>query len=214
VVRFYTLPSHSPQPGDFDVMPEKMRNHFCWLIVCLKKTFNLGHPGTITMKQAIAICAAIGLISVYPLFADFGVVNRGTWPDDWPKELEKLRERSRTLEGPKQPSLNYAISFKTRDEFEAAWPYLLKVKTKGAPIVLRRGPSFWFENEKNAGVCVHTPPKGQVPIADGKDAKGNWEATKYIELIVDGEIVDLNRILLPPDTPIIDERFKEGITKR
>jgi hypothetical protein len=35
----------------------------------------------------------------------------------------------------------------------------------------------------------------------------------YIELIVDGEIVDLNRIPLPPDTPIIDERFKDGKTK-
>jgi hypothetical protein len=32
-------------------------------------------------------------------------------------------------------------------------------------------------------------------------------------LIVDGEIVDLNRISLPPDTPIIDERFKDGIPK-
>jgi hypothetical protein len=44
---------------------------------------------------------------------------------------------------------------------------------------------------------------------DGKDAKGNWEQTIYIELIVDGEIIELNRIQLPPDTPIIDERFKE-----
>jgi hypothetical protein len=162
----------------------------------------------------LAFCAAIGLISVCPLFADFGVENRGSWPNDWPKELETLRKKSRTLEGPRQPLLHYAIPFKTRDEFEAAWPSLLKVKTNGAPIVLRRGPSFWLEDDKNAGVCVHTPPNGQVPIADGKDAKGNWEKTIYIELIVDGEIVDLNRILLPPDTPIIDERFKEGITKR
>ena len=30
-----------------------------------------------------------------------------------------------------------------------------------------------------------------------------------IELIVDGDIVDLNRIPLPADTPIIDKRFKE-----
>jgi hypothetical protein len=28
-------------------------------------------------------------------------------------------------------------------------------------------------------------------------------------LVVDGDIVDLNRILLPPDTPIIDKRFKD-----
>ena len=32
---------------------------------------------------------------------------------------------------------------------------------------------------------------------------------EYIELIVDGDIVDLNRILLPADTPIIDKRFEE-----
>jgi hypothetical protein len=165
------------------------------------------------MKQAITILAAIALFSTCPLYADYTVENRGSWPDDWPKELETLREQSRTLEGPTRPSLHYAIPFTKRHEFEAAWPKLLKVKTKGAPIVLRGGPSFWLGNEKNAGVCVHTPLEGQVPIADGKDAKGNWEKTIYIELIVDGEIVDLNRILLPPDTPIIDERFKEGIMK-
>ena len=30
-----------------------------------------------------------------------------------------------------------------------------------------------------------------------------------IELVVDGNIVDLNRIPLPADTPIIDKRFKD-----
>ena len=33
--------------------------------------------------------------------------------------------------------------------------------------------------------------------------------TNYIDLIVDGDVVDLNRIPLPADTPIIDERFKD-----
>jgi hypothetical protein len=166
------------------------------------------------MKPAIAIQAAIVLFSACPLYADYTVENRGSWPDDWPKELAALREASRTLEGPLLPSLHYVIPFTKRNEFEAAWPHLLKVKTKGAPIVLRRGPIFWLGEEKNAGVCVHSPPDGQAPIADGKNANGNWENTIYIELIVDCEIVDLNRILLPPDTPIIDERFKEGIPKK
>ena len=166
------------------------------------------------MKQAIAIQAAIVLYLACPLYADYTVENRGSWPDDWPKELAALRKQSRTLEGPTRPSLHYAIPFTKRDEFEAAWPHLLKVKTKGAPIVLRRGPSFWLGKEKNAGVCAHTPPEGQAPIADAKDANGNWEKTIYIELIVDGEIVDLNRILLPPDTPIIDERFKDDMVER
>ena len=35
----------------------------------------------------------------------------------------------------------------------------------------------------------------------------------FIELVVDGNIVDLNRIPLPADTPIIDERFKDGQKK-
>jgi hypothetical protein len=34
--------------------------------------------------------------------------------------------------------------------------------------------------------------------------------TTFIELVVDGNIVDLNRIALPADTLIIDERFKDG----
>ena len=34
-----------------------------------------------------------------------------------------------------------------------------------------------------------------------------WMYTNFIELVVDGNVVDLNRIPLPPDTPIIDLRF-------
>ena len=64
------------------------------------------------MKQAIAIFATVVVFSACPLYADYLWVNRGTWPDDWPKELETLREESRTFEGPTQPLLHYAISFK------------------------------------------------------------------------------------------------------
>jgi hypothetical protein len=122
--------------------------------------------------------------------------------------LEPLRKQSRTLEGPLLPLLHYAIPFADRETFEAAWPHLLKVKSRGAPLVLRRGPSFWLQGEK-AGVCVHTPPDGEAPIEDPAKVGGRVERTIYLELIVDGEIVDLNRIPLPPDTRIIDERFKE-----
>jgi len=154
------------------------------------------------------------LVSASAVYADFGVEENGSWPDTWPKEIEGLRNQSRTLEGPRTPFLNYAIPFNKRKAFEAAWPHLLKVKSQGAPIVLRQGPSFWFGNKSSAGVCVHTPPKGEAPIEDGSQIGGHWERTIYIELIVDGEIVDLNRIPLPPNTPIIDERFKDGITKQ
>ncbi|HVX13880.1 MAG TPA: hypothetical protein VHC22_22040 [Pirellulales bacterium] len=126
----------------------------------------------------------------------------------WPKELEGLRERSRAFEGPMALLLHYSIPFTKREEFEAVWPHLLKVKTKGAPIVLTRGSNFWLGEGAQAGVCIHTPPNGETPLADAKEAGGNWRHTTYIELIVDGEIVDLNRIRLPPDTPIVDKRFQ------
>ena len=165
------------------------------------------------MNRAISMLAAITIFWACPLYAEYTVENRGAWPNDWPKDLEPLRKQSRTFEGPKQPLLHYGIPFTKREEFESAWPHILKVKSQGAPVVLRRGPNFWLGKETNAGVCIHTPPKGEDPIAGAKIVGGRWEQTIYIELIVDGEIVDLNRIPLPSDTPIIDERFKNGITK-
>ena len=162
------------------------------------------------MNRSIALVAALTLGAASSVYALYSVANEGLWPKDWPQELEPLRKQSRTLVGPEVEYRHYAIPFTKREEFEAAWPHLLKVKTKGAPVVLRRGPSFWF-GEKAVGVCVHTPPEGQVPNSDIKAVKGNWEQTIYFELIVDGTITDLNRIPLPADTPIIDERFKEAV---
>lgn len=169
------------------------------------------------MKRAIPLLAAILILSAGPLYALYSVKDSGDWPEDWPQELEPLRKQARTLEGPMLPQLHYAIPFTTREEFEAAWPHILKVKTKGAPIVLRRGPSFWLDGKGDAGVCIHTPPanavqknKRAVVPKNAKLHRAWWRAdTIYIELIVDGKIVDLNRIPLPAETPIVDERFGE-----
>ena len=164
------------------------------------------------MKRTTALAAAILFCVSGVVYADYGVTDRGEWPKSWPKELEGLRKQSRTLEGPKVLLLHYAIALTQREAFEEAWPHLLKVKTHRAPIVLRRGPSFWLDRG-DAGVWIHTPPAGETPVADAKEAGGQWERMIHIELIVDGEFVDLNRIPLPPDTPIIDERFKDGQSK-
>jgi len=165
------------------------------------------------MKRTISVLTVVAVIAAYPLYADYAVENRGAWPDDWPKELEPLRKQSRTLEGPKLPLRNYAIPFTNRKDFETAWPHILKVKSQEAPIVLKRGPNFWLGAGTTAGVCIHTPPRGEAPIVGANIVQGRWEQTIYIELIVDGEIVDLNRIPLPADTPILDERFKETATR-
>jgi hypothetical protein len=111
---------------------------------------------------------------------------------------------------------HYEIPFTKREEFEAAWPFLLKVKSKGAPIILVRGPKTDFFEVKPAGVLIHSPPANidrkispEAPIPGVSNVRERWMNTTYFELVVDGNIVDLNRIPLPPYTPIIDERFKE-----
>lgn len=166
------------------------------------------------MNRTLAVFVVIVLVSPRLVHAVYDVRDEGAWPKSWPKELDRLRAQSITLQGPQVLYLHYAIPFTKRDEFEAAWPHLLKVTTHGAPMVLKRGPSFWLGEKSKAGVCIHTPPEGEAPVADGKDAAGRWERTIYIELIVDGDIVDLNRILLPPDTPIVDKRFEEQASRR
>lgn len=166
----------------------------------------------------IAVLAAIACLAVAPAYAVYSVSDKGKWPASWPQELEPLRKQSRTLVGPTIAQRHYAIRFTKREEFESAWAEILKVKSQGAPVFLVRGPNFFLGEGATAGVVVHSPPLGQeqnpatpeTPIAGVNNGRARWMNTTYIELVVDGEIVDLNRLPLPPDTPIVDERFKEG----
>jgi hypothetical protein len=174
------------------------------------------------MKRTIAILAAVIVCVVCSrAYAIYGVNDTGTWPKSWPAELEPLRKQARTLVGPMAPHRHYAIRFSNREEFESAWPHILKVKSKGAPIFLVRGPNFFLGDSRKAGVVIHCPPLGQnenpatpeAPIPGVVNLRARWMNTNVIELVVDGEIVDLNRIPLPADTPIVDERFKDGKDK-
>jgi hypothetical protein len=171
------------------------------------------------MNKTIALVGAVAVGAVCSTaYALYGVTNTGTWPKSWPVELEPLRKQSRTLVGPMAPHRHYAIRFTEREEFETAWPHILKVKSTGAPVFLVRGPNFFLGQESKAGVVVHCPPLGQennpatpeAPIPGVKDARMRWINTTYLTLVADGDIVDLNRIPLPADASIIDERFKDG----
>jgi len=168
------------------------------------------------MKTKIVILIALALALAPPVFALYDVIEHGAWPKTWPAELEKLRDKARTYIGPEAQFEHHEISFTDRDEFEAAWPHLLKVKSAGAPVILLRGPHTWL-NKVEAGVRIHTPPAGsegkveaEQPLPGNANDPQRWMWTKYLELIVDGKIVDLNRIKLPENTPIIDRRFEEG----
>jgi hypothetical protein len=171
------------------------------------------------MNKAIGSLAAVALaIICSTAYAAYSVSLTGDWPKSWPRELEPLRKQSMTFVGPTVPALHYAIRFSKRDEFESAWPHILKVKSKGAPLFLVRGPNFFLGEGSKAGVVVHVPPAGQIenpatpeaPIPGVTNLRMRWMNTTYIELVVDGAIVDLNRIPLPADTPIVDERFEHG----
>ncbi|HZL34346.1 MAG TPA: hypothetical protein VFC78_03485 [Tepidisphaeraceae bacterium] len=170
------------------------------------------------MKRTIAIAlfAAIAILAAgSTVRALYSVSNEGMWPKTWPAELEPLRKQSTTLIGPMVQQRHYEIPFTKREQFEAAWPHLLKVKSKGAPIILVRGPKTDFFAVQPAGVLIHSPPAGtdkraipEAPIPGQDNVRVRWSNATYIELVVDGKIVDLNRIPLPSDTPIVDERFK------
>ena len=167
------------------------------------------------MKRPIRLAAFLALAVICSMvWAEYGVVDRGTWPKDWPAELEGLRKQARTLVGPKAELRHYAIRFDNREEFEAAWPHLLKVRSKGALVVLVRGENFFLGQGARAGVVVYCPPAGQLdagappaPIDGAEDPKTRSMNAYRIELLVDGEVVDLNRIQLPDG--VVDERFKE-----
>ena len=174
------------------------------------------------MKRAIglpAILAACLLCST--VSAEYMFEDRGTWPKDWPRELEGLREQARTLVGPEAEIRHYAITFGNREQFEAAWPHLLKVRGKDATVALVRGQNFFLGQKAKAGVVVYCPPKGKAEAADagappevikGAAALPVPGMNAYrIEVLVDGEVVDLNRIQLPDG--VVDERFKEGEKK-
>jgi hypothetical protein len=174
------------------------------------------------MKPATGLVAVVvfsAACSVYATYIayDGRAYDQGAWPESWPKELEPLRTQSRTIESGLLELPTHVISFTNRRGFESAWPHVLKVKGKGAPLVLLRGPvNHWHFGKIRAGVLIQSPPRGtadavdrEAPIPGATDLRMRWMWTNYIELVVDGKLVDLNRIPLPADTPIIDERFTQ-----
>ena len=77
----------------------------------------------------------------------------------------------------------------------------MKLKSKGAPLTLVK-PDYYYgkAGDKPASVVILPPLKG---------SQTGPSSTTRIYLKVDGKIVDLNRIPLPADTPIIDKRFDD-----
>jgi hypothetical protein len=99
----------------------------------------------------------------------------------------------------------HSIPFDKREEFEAAWPHLVSVKTVGTSIVLRQCPLPAQGRASTARVIALESPN---------EASTSMPRESIVSLVVyvDGNVIDLNRIPLPADTPIVDERFKDQAT--
>jgi hypothetical protein len=199
------------------------------------------------------LAIALGfVVSCALCFANTYVGPRGSWPESWPQELEALRKKSSTIV-PGAPCLQtaYEIRFETSDEFDAAWPHILSLKSKGAPIILQQGPAQFErlpEPKVNAGVIILCPPCCGPLLPDGtmlplgppwpesiKSPSGElpeyvtatdgawtayteqtnsfpslkWRARIDIVLVIDGHIVDTNRITFPKDSPLIAGHFPQ-----
>jgi hypothetical protein len=204
---------------------------------------------SVFIKAVISVCLCVFAIGI--CYALVMTKDKGTWSDTFPKEMEALREQSRTLDVATgiQETI-FEIPFADREQFEKAWVHILKVKSEGAPLILLNSPSKMIDSTMEAGVRIRYPVVGGASeTPDGKKAiigppwnddiktesgvlpeyvvnqDGKWIACDIkkieekrgflyraridIELVVDGKIVDLNRIPIPPDTPIIDKRFEE-----
>ena len=202
--------------------------------------------------------------------------NAGCWPKSWPAELEEFRSQSRTFYH--ERATTHEIPFADRAKFEAAWPHIVSLASKGAPVTLVQRKGVGGKAAAPAGVRITMPTTGQVIVPGEREtrifdasipsrvrakalsglsgayltvgppwpdaienAKGDlpefvvaddlkWRATTVkelrenrspqqivrrsrteITLIVDGEVVDLNRISVPAF--VVDRRFEKQVGK-
>lgn len=101
--------------------------------------------------------------------------DRGAWPEDWPKELEPLRETSRTIGiGTGIQENIYEIPISDRETFEKVWPAVLKLRTPGSPLTLHRAdstpPKNWGDFLSNANPAIRIyAPTGSYSMKEAVD---------------------------------------------
>lgn len=140
-------------------------------------------------------------------------------------EFEKIWPTILTLKSPGAPLVLYRPVQKTdrvgmygyadRPSVRILGPIYGPVIIKGVK-ELYAGPP-WPDSIRNKD---GTLPEYVVGTVDGWVAadKAAWggvrdRARVDIEMVVDGTVIDLNRIPLPPDTPIIDRRWSKAATQ-
>ncbi len=107
--------------------------------------------------------AAVFLLALTVLTASALVIphERGDWPENWPVELEPLRESARTTEwatGSQEDS--HSIPFGTREDFEKYWPVFAKMLKPGAKLTLvsPEKEATVVQDRTKASVVIQGPP--------------------------------------------------------
>lgn len=150
-------------------------------------------PGRTTLACALRP-AGLFLAAFFVLYAHRFCValvsteDRCVWPLDWPAELGEARTSCRTIRfmtGTQETV--YEIIFYDREQFEALWPVLLRLKTPGAPLRLFRtgstAPSSLWSNAKPA-VRIFGPAEGSVVFVSPHPTDASYDVER---LLAEGE---------------------------
>jgi len=94
-------------------------------------------------SYALFICL-VALLALVPCQGQMISGDQGHWPQDWPAELEPLRDRAETntlvaglgTDGIPRTLEIYQIPFQNRAEFERVWPAILEAKSPGGTLTL------------------------------------------------------------------------------
>ena len=117
------------------------------------------------------------------------ISEKGMWPQDWPRELEPLRDKARTLDvGTGIQEHIYEIPLADRATFERIWPVILKLRTPGGKLTLYRTqsapPKAWGDTLSNKAAAVRIyAPSGGLSTKQEIDVKNPPDFEK---LIADG----------------------------
>jgi hypothetical protein len=122
-------------------------------------------------KYTVRILLVILTIALVPQPGQCLVFTRhgGSWPSDWPAELEPLRGNAITIDvGTGTQEQIYEITFESSDEFIKAWPALLQVRTPGSPLRLRQVTKSEPQKGSWESIASNSKPKVRIyaPISN------------------------------------------------
>jgi hypothetical protein len=129
------------------------------------------------------------------------------FPAGWPVELGPYLNDAWENELGLSKNSEYVIPFQDRERFERAWPLILAIKRAEGSLTLYRA------GETGPGLPTRLEGPSVRVIAPTHWSRSLDQDRVDIMLVVDGKVIDLNRIPLPRNTLIIDRRWPRAATQ-